>query len=66
MTESRPSNSGHKAVEILKQNGIPATVILDSAVGYMIEKVDMVLVGAEGVVENGGLINSVCLIFIIY
>ncbi len=38
---------------------IPAQMILDAAVGYFIEKVDMVLVGAEGVVENGGLINQI-------
>lgn len=39
--------------------GIPATIILDTAVGYVIDKVDAVFVGAEGVVENGGLINAV-------
>lgn len=39
--------------------GIPVTVVLDSAVGYIMGKVDFVLVGAEGVVENGGLINQV-------
>ncbi len=27
---------------------------------YIMEKVDMVLVGAEGVVESGGIINKVC------
>lgn len=43
----------------LKQEGIPSTVILDSAVGYIMEKVDLVLVGAEGVVESGGIINKV-------
>ncbi len=37
--------------------GIPVTLILDSGVAYMMEKVDMVLVGAEGVVESGGIIN---------
>lgn len=34
-------------------------MILDAAVGHYIEKVDMVLVGAEGVVENGGIINQI-------
>lgn len=34
-------------------------MILDAAVGYMMEKVDLVLVGAEGVVESGGIINRV-------
>lgn len=39
--------------------GIPTTVILDSAVGFYMEQTDMVIVGAEGVVENGGIVNSV-------
>lgn len=43
----------------LTKLGIPCTVILDSAVGYVMEKVDMVMVGAEGVAESGGVINKV-------
>jgi translation initiation factor 2B subunit (eIF-2B alpha/beta/delta family) len=35
-------------------------MILDSAVGYVMEQVDMVMVGAEGVAESGGVINKVC------
>ena len=34
-------------------------MVLDAAVGYIIEKVDLVIVGAEGVVENGGIINKI-------
>lgn len=43
----------------LEKLGIPCTTILDSAVGYIMEQVDMVMVGAEGVVESGGIINKV-------
>lgn len=43
----------------LKNIGVPCTVILDSAVGYIMEQVDMVMVGAEGVAESGGIINQV-------
>ena len=43
----------------LVNSGIPCTVILDSAVGYIMEQVDCVMVGAEGVVESGGIINKV-------
>lgn len=43
--------------------GIPTTVILDSAVAYYMEQVDIVIVGAEGVVENGGIVNSVRISF---
>lgn len=43
----------------LTKLGISCTVILDSAVGYVMEKVDMVMIGAEGVAEGGGVINKV-------
>ncbi|EDO35087.1 predicted protein [Nematostella vectensis] len=59
ITESAPDQSGHLMHAQLKECGIPSTVILDSAVGYVIEKVDLVLVGAEGVVESGGIINKI-------
>ena len=39
--------------------GIPCTVILDSAVAYVMDQVDFILVGSEAVVESGGLINAV-------
>lgn len=42
----------------LSAKGIPVTIILDAAVGYFMESVDLVLVGAEGVVENGGICNK--------
>lgn len=38
--------------------------MLDSAVGYIMDKVDMVFVGAEGVVENGGIVNKVRYLYI--
>ncbi|CAG8560267.1 69_t:CDS:2 [Paraglomus occultum] len=59
VTESRPSSLGLRSAKTLRKSGIPATVILDTAVGYVIGKVDAVFVGAEGVVENGGLINAI-------
>ncbi|CAJ0764579.1 4885_t:CDS:10 [Entrophospora sp. SA101] len=59
VTESRPYSSGIKTTKILRKYGIPAIVILDTAAGYIIDKVDAVFVGAEGVVENGGLINAI-------
>ncbi|KAF8636697.1 hypothetical protein AX17_003502 [Amanita inopinata Kibby_2008] len=59
VTEARPRGLGIKTAEALSAAGIPATVILDSAVAYVMEKVDFVLVGSEAVVESGGLINAV-------
>ena len=43
----------------LSAAGIPCTIVLDSAVSYVMDKVDFVLVGSEAVVESGGLINAV-------
>jgi translation initiation factor eIF-2B subunit alpha len=46
-------------VSELQASGIPCAAVLDSAVGFILDKVDMIFVGAEGVVENGGIINQV-------
>lgn len=59
VTQSCPDNSGEKMAEALREFNIPVTVILDAAAAYVLEKVDMVLIGAEGVVENGGIINKI-------
>jgi translation initiation factor eIF-2B subunit alpha len=48
-----------KTHQILTQAGIPCTVILDSAIAYILERVDIVLVGTEAVVESGGLVSSI-------
>jgi len=59
VTETRPEGSGHKMAKVLSDAGIKVTMILDNAVAYSMSKVDMVLVGAEGLVENGGIINRI-------
>ncbi|KAL5511586.1 GCN3 [Sanghuangporus vaninii] len=59
VTEARPRGLGVKTQEALATAGIPCTVVLDSAVAYVMDKVDLVLVGSEAVVESGGLINAV-------
>ncbi|KDN52851.1 nagb/rpia/CoA transferase-like protein [Tilletiaria anomala UBC 951] len=58
VTEARATGLGMKTYEELTAAGIPCTVILDSAVGYIMSKVDMVLTGAEAVVESGGILNA--------
>jgi translation initiation factor eIF-2B subunit alpha len=57
--EGRPDAGGARSARSYADAGIPTTVVLDSAMGYVMERVDMVLVGAEGVVENGGTVNKV-------
>ncbi|XP_014339687.1 translation initiation factor eIF-2B subunit alpha isoform X1 [Latimeria chalumnae] len=59
VTESQPDLAGNRMANALRKLNVPVTVILDAAVGYILEKVDLVVVGAEGVVENGGIINKI-------
>ncbi|CAG0896229.1 unnamed protein product [Darwinula stevensoni] len=59
ITESLPDKSGYLMAKALKEKEIPCCIILDSAVGYIMEDVDFVMLGAEGVVENGGIINKI-------
>lgn len=58
VTEGRPDETGLTMARVLEELRLPVTVVLDSGVGYIMERVDMVLVGAEAVVENGGVINK--------
>lgn len=57
-TESRPQNNGVTLASRLAEEGIPVTLISDSAAAHMMDQVDLVFVGAEAVVENGGIINN--------
>ena len=43
---------GYKTAEILMKNGIPCKIILDSAIAFTMEQVDMCLVGADGVIAS--------------
>ncbi|KAI9694101.1 MAG: translation initiation factor eIF-2B subunit alpha [Bathelium mastoideum] len=48
---------GTRTVKALRTLGVPVATIPESAVAYALGKVDMMIVGAEGVVENGGIIS---------
>ncbi|XP_020587415.1 translation initiation factor eIF-2B subunit alpha [Phalaenopsis equestris] len=56
-TEGRPDRTGLRFSNELAQLGIPVKILIDSAVAYAMDEVDMVFVGADGVVESGGIIN---------
>ncbi|KAK9814315.1 hypothetical protein WJX72_003908 [[Myrmecia] bisecta] len=60
VTEGRPDGTGLTMARALDEMHVPVVAILDSAVAFALEslKVNMVMVGAEGVVENGGVINK--------
>lgn len=59
VTESRPTGAGYHMAKLLRDAGVPVELIVDNAVGYVIHKVDKILVGAEGVAESGGIINHI-------
>jgi translation initiation factor eIF-2B subunit alpha len=55
MNDGRSTES--KAVVSTLRKGVPVATINEGAVGYAMGKVNLVIVGAEGVVENGGIIS---------
>jgi translation initiation factor eIF-2B subunit alpha len=59
ITEGRPHPVKKEDIAVFENAGIPVRIITDSAVGVIMEEVDLILVGAEGVMENGGIINKV-------
>lgn len=59
VTESQPNKSGLKMRDELEALGIPSVCILDASIAYIMEKVTFVLMGAEAVVESGGVINKI-------
>jgi translation initiation factor eIF-2B subunit alpha len=46
-----------ETVRALRAQGVPVATIPESAVAYSLGKADVVIVGAEGVVENGGIVS---------
>jgi len=58
-TESRPYEKFSRTLSSLLEKNVPVTLIADSTVAYIMNTVDLVLVGAEAVVENGGILNSI-------
>ncbi|HEY3420954.1 MAG TPA: ribose 1,5-bisphosphate isomerase [Methanomassiliicoccales archaeon] len=59
VTESRPWRQGVLSANDLARAGVPTTIIVDSAVRYMMKDVDAVFVGADTICSNGALINKI-------
>lgn len=59
VTESRPDSSGRQMCDFLTKEGIKNQLIMDASISIYLEKVDMVMVGAEGVCSSGGILNKV-------
>ncbi|XP_047151035.1 translation initiation factor eIF-2B subunit alpha-like isoform X2 [Vigna umbellata] len=56
-TEGRPDRTGLRFSNELAKLDVTVKLVIDSAVAYTMDEVDMVFVGADGVVESGGIIN---------
>eukprot|EP01103_Thecamoeba_quadrilineata_P006484 TRINITY_DN16204_c0_g1_i1.p1 TRINITY_DN16204_c0_g1~~TRINITY_DN16204_c0_g1_i1.p1 ORF type:complete len:305 (+),score=35.07 TRINITY_DN16204_c0_g1_i1:31-945(+) len=60
ITESYPGATGYDLAKKLEQDErIRVTMISDSCVAPIMSQIDLIFVGAEAVVENGGIINKV-------
>ncbi|MEM2174750.1 MAG: ribose 1,5-bisphosphate isomerase, partial [Candidatus Micrarchaeia archaeon] len=58
-TETRPKFQGRITARNLSKNGINVTMIVDSAVNYIMKDIDVVIVGADVVTCRGALINKI-------
>ena len=62
VTETRPLLQGARlTVWELEREGIPATLIVDSAAGYCMQKgmINLIMVGADRILPNGSIINKI-------
>ncbi|MGQ0701529.1 MAG: S-methyl-5-thioribose-1-phosphate isomerase [Gemmatimonadales bacterium] len=61
VSETRPRNQGYLTAWELTQQGVPHTVIVDSAAGLLLTRgqVDVVLVGADRVTRRGDVANKI-------
>ena len=59
VTESRPWRQGLITARELSEVGIPVTLMVDSAVRWIMKDIDIVLVGADTIASNGAVINKI-------
>jgi len=58
-TESRPLFEGRRTARELAASGLGVTLIVDSAMGYLMRNVDVALVGADSILADGSVVNKV-------
>jgi translation initiation factor eIF-2B subunit beta len=58
VAETAPGGEGQQMAVALAEAGISTTLIADAAVFAMMARVNKVIVGAHGVMANGGLIAA--------
>ena len=58
-TEVRPRGQGLITIRTLNDAGIRTNYIVDSAVRYFINDIDLVIVGADAIAVNGAVVNKI-------
>ena len=58
-TESRPVFQGRITAKEMLDAGVETTLIVDSAVRYFVNDVDLVVVGADAITSEGNVINKI-------
>ena len=58
MAETAPSGAGRRTAVALAEAGISTTLITDGAIFAMMARVNKVIVGAQAVMANGGLMAT--------
>jgi len=58
VTESRPLGEGLVSAEKIAKMGIDTTLIVDSAVRFVMKRISKVIVGADAVAANGAIVNK--------
>ncbi|MFQ5761416.1 MAG: NUDIX domain-containing protein [Candidatus Bathyarchaeia archaeon] len=57
--ESRPLLEGRRTALELRQRGLDVTLVVDAAAGRLMKETDGVIVGADGVLGDGSVVNKV-------
>jgi len=57
--ETRPRNQGHITARELRGMGVDVTVVVDSAARRYLDDTDHVLVGADSIAADGGVVNKI-------
>ncbi len=58
VSEGRPLFEGRKLAESTSADGIETTLITESQIGIFIKEVDLVVVGADTILQNGEVVNK--------
>jgi ribose 1,5-bisphosphate isomerase len=58
-TEVRPGNQGLLTIRSLNEAGVRTNFIVDSAVRFFINDIDLVIVGADAIAVNGAVVNKI-------